>query len=41
MDNREKLPRIDNKMAKPPLPPQNGAPNNSGVCVCGHMDEKE
>ena len=28
-------------MSKPPLPPQNDGKNNSGICTCGHMDEKE
>ena len=34
---KDKLPKIDNKMAKPPLHPQ----QNNGSCICGRLDEKE
>lgn len=38
-DNRDKLPRIDNKLSKPPLPPSQNPVG--GPCTCGHLDEKE
>jgi hypothetical protein len=39
MDNREKLPKIENKISKPL---QNGSSTTiPTTCACGHLDEKE
>lgn len=44
IDNRDRLPKIENKMAKPPLPNINNNPSLSSgqpvSCSCGHLDEK-
>lgn len=39
MDNRDKLPKIENKMSKPPLPNiNNSSANQATSCSCGHLD---
>lgn len=43
VDNRDRLPKIDNKLSKPPLPNINNnfSSGQANSCSCGHLDEKE